>query len=45
MLQEKIVIGANPKYPLKGILTLPEVASGPVPAVVFVHGSGSSNME
>lgn len=45
MIQEKIVIGANPKYPLKGILTLPESAEGPVPAVVFVHGSGSSNMD
>ena len=45
MVKENIVVGENTKYPLKGILTLPENASGPVPAVVFVHGSGSSNMD
>ena len=45
MLAENIVIGQGTKYPLKGILTLPENADGPVPAVVLVHGSGSSNMD
>ena len=45
MLAENIVIGKDTKYPLKGILTLPENAYGPVPAVVLVHGSGSSNMD
>ena len=45
MVKENIVVGENTKYPLKGILTLPENASGSVPAVVFVHGSGSSNMD
>ncbi len=45
MTQEKIIIGAGTKYPLNGILTLPGDLSGPVPAVVFVHGSGSSNMD
>ena len=45
MRTEKIVIGANSQYPLKGLLTLPEGAEGPVPAAVFVHGSGSSNMD
>ena len=45
MNREAIVIGKGTKYPLKGILTLPEDASAPVPAVVFVHGSGSSNMD
>ena len=45
MLQEKIVVGEGTKYPLNGLLTLPDDTSGPVPAVVFVHGSGSSNMD
>lgn len=42
---EKIIVGANSDYPLNGLLTLPEDLSHPVPAVVFVHGSGSSNMD
>jgi len=45
MKSEKIVIGANTKYPLNGLLTMPEHTDKPVPAVVFVHGSGSSNMD
>ena len=45
MLAENIVIGQDTKYPLKGILTLPDDISTPVPAVVLVHGSGSSNMD
>ena len=45
MITEKIIIGENSKYPLNGLLTLPEELSAPVPAVVFVHGSGASNMD
>ena len=45
MIKENIVVGEGTKYPLRGMLTLPENASDPVPAVVFVHGSGSSNMD
>ncbi len=45
MKSEKIVIGKGTKYPLNGLLTLPDGAEKPVPAVVFVHGSGSSNMD
>ena len=45
MISEKIVLGENTRYPLNGLLTLPEGAEKPVPAVVFVHGSGSSNMD
>ena len=45
MITEKIIIGENSKYPLNGLLTLPEELSSPVPAVVFVHGSGASNMD
>ena len=45
MTTEKIIIGENSKYPLNGLLTLPEERSSPVPAVVFVHGSGASNMD
>ena len=44
MKQEPIILGKNTRYPLKGMLTLPE-GSGPFPAVVLVHGSGSSNMD
>jgi len=45
MITEKIVIGEKTNYPLNGLLTLPSCAAAPVPAVVFVHGSGSSNMD
>lgn len=45
MKKENIIVGKDTKYPLKGILTLPEDITKPVPAVVFVHGSGSSNMD
>lgn len=44
MKQEKIILGQSTPYPLKGMLTLPE-GSGPFPALVLVHGSGSSNMD
>jgi dienelactone hydrolase len=45
MIREKVIIGKDTKYPLKGMLTLPSGAERPVPAVVFVHGSGASNMD
>lgn len=45
MTEEKIIIGAGTEFPLNGILTIPENLGKPVPAVVFVHGSGSSNMD
>lgn len=45
MIEEKIVVCADPAYPLNGMLTLPDDLSEKVPAVVFVHGSGSSNMD
>ena len=45
MTEEKIIIGEGTEFPLNGILTLPEKPEKPVPAVVFVHGSGSSNMD
>ena len=44
MIQEKIILGQNTRYPLKGMLTLPD-GDGPFPALVLVHGSGSSNMD
>ena len=44
MKQEKIIVGEGTKYPLQGMLVLPE-GTGKCPAVVFVHGSGSSNMD
>ena len=42
---EKVMIGEHSRYPLNGLLTLPDDLSSPVPAVVFVHGSGASNMD
>ena len=45
MQTEKIILGANTKYPLNGILTLPDQTGVSFPAVVFVHGSGASNMD
>lgn len=44
MKREPIILGQNTRFPLKGILTLPE-GDGPFPGVVLVHGSGSSNMD
>ncbi|MED4205708.1 alpha/beta hydrolase family protein [Neobacillus mesonae] len=45
MADEKIVIGAETKYPLNGILTIPTEMNALVPAVVLVHGSGPSDMD
>ena len=45
MICEKVTVGKGTKFPLKGMLTLPDKLSAPVPAVVMVHGSGSSNMD
>ena len=45
MIEEKIVVGEGSRYPLKGCMTLPDDLTNPVPAVVFVHGSGSSNRD
>ena len=45
MITQNIIVGEGSKFPLKGILTLPDDLNKPVPAVVFVHGSGSSNMD
>ena len=42
---EKVIVGAGSAYPLNGLLTLPADRSGPIPAVVLVHGSGPSNMD
>ena len=45
MISEKITVGEGTEYPLNGLLTLPDDLSGPVPAVVMVHGSGPSDMD
>ncbi|QDX95471.1 alpha/beta fold hydrolase [Brevibacillus laterosporus] len=45
MTEEKLVIGAETKYPLNGILTLPNENNRLFPAVVLVHGSGPNNMD
>ena len=45
MITQSILVGEGTQYPLKGLLTLPDDLGKPVPAVVFVHGSGASNMD
>jgi len=45
LLEEKIVVGRGGAFPLNGLLTLPDGGRAPYPAVVFVHGSGSSDMD
>ncbi|MGX9135651.1 alpha/beta hydrolase family protein [Rummeliibacillus sp. JY-2-4R] len=45
MADEKIVIGENGKYPLNGILSIPNEMAESYPAVVLVQGSGPSNMD
>ncbi|EKN70536.1 hypothetical protein BABA_05001 [Neobacillus bataviensis LMG 21833] len=45
MADEKIIVGGETKFPLNGILTIPNERNELVPAVVLVHGSGPSNMD
>ena len=45
MKRENIIVGKGTDYPLHGLLTLPDDTTKPVPAVVFVHGSGASNRD
>ena len=44
-MEEKIVVGSGGEFPLNGLLTIPDVGAAPYPAIVFVHGSGSSDMD
>jgi hypothetical protein len=45
MIEEKIIVGEGGEFPLDGILTIPEDGKGLYPAIVFVHGSGVSDMD
>lgn len=45
MKREEVVVGKDTEFPLNGMLTLPDDTSSPVPAVVFVHGAGMSDMD
>jgi hypothetical protein len=44
-MNEKVILGRGTKYPLNGILTLPDNCSSKVPDVVLVHGSGPLDMD
>ncbi|KLU58747.1 hypothetical protein CEB3_c47640 [Peptococcaceae bacterium CEB3] len=44
-MNEKIIVGGGMKYPLNGILSLPDNCCSKVPAVVLVHGSGPADMD
>ena len=37
MICEHIILGANTPYPLKGMLTLPDDTSAPLPALSVSH--------
>jgi len=43
MIVEKITVGE--KFPLDGLLTIPDVGEAPFPAIVLVHGSGPNDMD
>ncbi|MDI4649632.1 alpha/beta hydrolase family protein [Cohnella hashimotonis] len=45
LVEEEVVIGEGTAYPLKGTLTMPRGADGPLPAAVLVHGSGPSDRD
>ena len=45
MTEEKIIVGKDGKYPLNGILSLPNTCNSPIPALVLVHGSGPNDMD
>ena len=45
VVTEKVAIGAGTQWELQGLLTLPKGAEGKSPAVVLVHGSGSTDMD
>jgi len=40
-----VIIGESTDYPLNGILSIPDNATGKVPAVVLVQGSGPSDLD
>jgi len=44
-MEEKIIVNKGGEFPLNGLLTIPDGGNAPYPAVVFVHGSGSSDMD
>lgn len=44
-MNERVIIGEGTKYPLNGVLSLPEHCASKVPAVVLVHGSGPTDMD
>ena len=43
MIVEKVTVGE--KYPLDGLITIPESGDSPYPAIVLVHGSGPNDMD
>lgn len=44
-MNENIIVGAKTKYPLAGVLSLPQDISAKIPAVVLVHGSGVTDKD
>jgi dienelactone hydrolase len=44
-MDENLIVGKGTKYPLDGVLSLPENTLTKVPAVVLVHGSGPADKD
>jgi len=44
-MEEKVLVGEGTEYPLEGSLQIPEAAVRPLPAVLFVQGSGPSDRD
>jgi dienelactone hydrolase len=44
-MDEKVTVGQGTKYPLDGIVSLPEDLSRKVPAILLIHGSGPSDKD
>jgi alpha-beta hydrolase superfamily lysophospholipase len=44
MIEERVTVGYGTRFPLFGLLTLPDGSVENVPAVVLVHGTGPNNM-
>ncbi|MDR0313919.1 MAG: lysophospholipase [Treponema sp.] len=45
MSEKEVIVGKDGKYPLKGILSLPDNCVSAVPAVVLVQGSGPTDKD
>lgn len=45
VIEEDVIVGEDSSFPLEGKVTVPSESEQGVPAVVFVHGSGSTDKD